>query len=283
MKILYKLILPAVAVSGLLVACSDPSSSETDTSIEGMDVLKGDAPVAVEETNEIVAKDQSGETIDVQGANGHSHDSGDTVRAAEAHIHGAAELSVVLENDLLIVELESPHYNILGFEHAPETEAQKAAVKSAETQLMLGEALFSFNASAQCQYQANNDAITLFKTMSDGDSHDHHGEDHDKDHEHANEHDHSHDDHAHDADHNHTHEDSDDKDHSHGDHHDHAHKDVVLQYTFKCEDSSQLGMMTVGLFDAFENMSDLDVVYLGPSTQKQVSLNRNQTKMDLTP
>ena len=58
------------------------------------------------------------------------------VRSAQSHTHGDASLAMVLENAVITVELDTPLYNLLGFEHAAETAAQKAAVEKAETCLL---------------------------------------------------------------------------------------------------------------------------------------------------
>lgn len=243
MKKFCKLLLPIMLAPTFVVACSNPSTSQTKSSADEAGVSQTDeASISLE--NETPAIEQGEAILKAEAQD--ATESEAVVRTAQAHLHGAAQLAVVLEGDLVIVELETPLYNILGFEHAPETEAQITTVKSAEASLVQGGKLFSFNGSALCDYQAKDDDIALFG------------------------------DHA-------VHDDDVKKDHAHEDHHDKGHKDVLLQYSFRCQDSSELSMMTVSLFDVFENMSDLDVVYLGPSTQKQVSLNRNQTTVDLTP
>lgn len=49
-----------------------------------------------------------------------------------SHVHGEAVLNIVLEKRELMLEIESPSMNILGFEHAPKTDEQKAALEKAE-------------------------------------------------------------------------------------------------------------------------------------------------------
>lgn len=69
-------------------------------------------------------------------------------RSAESHSHGKAELAVVLEAGKVTIEFQTPLYNVLGFEQAPNTEAQKDRVSHAE--IILGQApkLFTFNDKA---------------------------------------------------------------------------------------------------------------------------------------
>jgi hypothetical protein len=70
-----------------------------------------------------------------------------------AHRHGAAQLQVSLEGGALQVAFEGPADNILGFEHAPRTEAQKSAVTRAEQKLAQPGELFALPAAAECQPQ----------------------------------------------------------------------------------------------------------------------------------
>jgi len=61
----------------------------------------------------------------------HDH-SGDKHRQHGVHVHGRAQLNIVLEGQELLVELKSPGMNILGFEHAPLTDEQRAVVNQAK-------------------------------------------------------------------------------------------------------------------------------------------------------
>jgi Protein of unknown function (DUF2796) len=69
------------------------------------------------------------------------------------HRHGAASLQVGVEGRVLQIALEGPADNILGFEHAPKTDAQRKAVARAEEQLKQPDRLFSIPSSAGCQVQ----------------------------------------------------------------------------------------------------------------------------------
>ena len=181
-----------------------------------------------------------------EDADTHSEAASSVTRSANAHSHGDAELAIVLEGAMITVELETPLYNLLGFEHHPETAAQKAKVEMAEDQLQKGEALFVFNANAKCNLISESKAVHLFDEDHHDDEHDEHDE------------------------------------HEHHDEQEDSHKDVLLQYQYRCTKPSSLENVSVNLFEFFEDMSDIDVTYLGPSTQKQVSLTRKNTQMDLS-
>jgi hypothetical protein len=56
--------------------------------------------------------------------------------AAEgAHEHGVATLQIVIDGNALQANLEIPAHDVVGFEHAPSTPAQRAAVEAALAQL----------------------------------------------------------------------------------------------------------------------------------------------------
>ena len=180
-------------------------------------------------------------------------------RSAEAHTHGDAELAVVLEKGVVTIELDSPLYNILGFEHAPETEGQKEKAQKAEQQLALGSELFTFNPKANCQSLSKDRHISLFgKAMA------HEYTDHEQDHE----------------DHSEDHEGEEDHDALDAGE---SHNDILLTYEFGCQYPLKLSYLNVNLFEFFEELSEVDVTFLGPATQKQITLNRKQRQLDITP
>lgn len=73
----------------------------------------------------------------------HDHERESSIQH-ESHVHGMAELLVVLEGAVLNIEFRSPAMNVVGFEHRAKTREQKAAVKQARTRLADGENLFEF-------------------------------------------------------------------------------------------------------------------------------------------
>lgn len=67
-----------------------------------------------------------------------------------AHVHGAAKLQVAIDGNTAIVMLESPMESLLGFEHAPGNEAEKAALARLVAALEKPDALFVFSPAAGC-------------------------------------------------------------------------------------------------------------------------------------
>lgn len=68
-----------------------------------------------------------------------------------AHEHGVARLNAVLEGKTLELELQSPAMNLVGFEHAASTDADKAKVAAARKQLAQPLNLFGLAKAAGCK------------------------------------------------------------------------------------------------------------------------------------
>ncbi|WP_016772972.1 ZrgA family zinc uptake protein, partial [Pseudomonas sp. R62] len=61
----------------------------------------------------------------------HDHEHG----SLGAHEHGVGRLNAALDGQTLELELESPAMNLVGFEHAATSDADKAKVAAARAQL----------------------------------------------------------------------------------------------------------------------------------------------------
>ena len=73
--------------------------------------------------------------------------------AGKAHEHGALKLDVAIEGNKLTIAMEAPLDNLLGFERAPRTDAERKAAAEVLARLrspIQGKALFSADAAAQC-------------------------------------------------------------------------------------------------------------------------------------
>ena len=55
--------------------------------------------------------------------------------AQDAHVHGLSYLKIALENRTLLVEINSPLMDIVGFEGEPRTKVQKDSIERAKTKL----------------------------------------------------------------------------------------------------------------------------------------------------
>jgi hypothetical protein len=73
--------------------------------------------------------------------------------AGKAHEHGAVKLDVAIEGNKLSIAMEAPLDNLLGFERAPRTDAERKAAAGVLARLRSpnqGTPLFAFDTAAQC-------------------------------------------------------------------------------------------------------------------------------------
>ncbi|WPC04586.1 DUF2796 domain-containing protein [Pseudomonas benzenivorans] len=101
---------------------------------------------------------------------GHHHEHDQAHGSLGAHEHGVASLNLVLDGQLLELQLESPAMNLVGFEHAAKSAADKAKVAAARSQLQNPQALFGLNAG-DCSLSETELESPLFED----DEHEHEG------------------------------------------------------------------------------------------------------------
>jgi len=70
------------------------------------------------------------------------------------HEHGNAHLNLALEGSVLEIEFASPAMNLLGFEHAARSDAERASVAEVRARLEQPLALFGVPPAAACSVQA---------------------------------------------------------------------------------------------------------------------------------
>lgn len=70
--------------------------------------------------------------------------------AGQPHDHGVARLDVVVEPTRVVFVLESPLDNIVGYERAPRTDAERERAKTALARLRNATELFRIDAAAGC-------------------------------------------------------------------------------------------------------------------------------------
>lgn len=171
----------------------------------------------------------------------HEHDQDDEHRQHGAHVHGIAALSLALEGQEVQIELDSPAANIVGFEHAPSSESDHAALDKAVATLKDGERLFRFNEDAGCRMETAKVTSAL---LDEG------HEKHEEHEEHAKE----------------GHEDAQHE------HEGETHSDIEAAYHFECDQPGKLKQMTVELFEAFPGMEKIEVQYVIESKQGATEL-----------
>ena len=173
-------------------------------------------------------------------------------RHHEAHVHSVAHMNVALEGDNLYIELSSPAANIVGFEHQPRTEEQKAAVKKAIETLEAGQKLFALPTGTGGK---------LVKAKV------HTNIENDSDHEPGQTHAHDHAD---------TGKEAEVEKHQHGEHHesdDHErHSEFEAEYHFLCKTPQKLTRVEVKLFRIFPGIEHIEVQLLTDTKQTALEL-----------
>lgn len=69
----------------------------------------------------------------------------------DAHVHGAVILNVALEGDVLVAETDAPALHVVGFEHAPRSQAERATIVAADRWLAGGRDILGVPRSANCR------------------------------------------------------------------------------------------------------------------------------------
>jgi hypothetical protein len=156
-------------------------------------------------------------------------------RHHEAHEHGVGQLNIAVEGTEIHLDLDSPAMNIVGFEHAPSTEADHQALAQAIARLKDGEQLFSFPSEAGCRLAA----VTVQTPLLDHDGGEVHGKEESAGHE----------------------------------HHGETHADIIAEYRFTCAHPDKLGQVTVELFRLFPATERLKVQFITETRQGGAELN----------
>lgn len=175
-------------------------------------------------------------------------------QAHGAHEHGVADLRVAVEGSELSIELSTPLDNLVGFEHAPRTDAQRKAVAEAEARLRDFPALFVLPAAARCEVKD----IELESPWHEAE----HGEhkDHGHDHKHEQAHDHKHDD---------------------GHDHDAGHGDLHAHYELSCAVPQALNEVQVRLGEVFPRMARVRAETATPNGQNAATLDKTRNRLPL--
>ena len=180
-------------------------------------------------------------------------------RHHEAHVHGVAHLNVAFEGNNLYIELSSPAANIVGFEHHPRTEEQKAAVKTAIETLEAGEKLFALPADT-------GGRVVKANVQTDVESESDHEPGQPCAHDHAE-----------------SGKEAEVEKHRHGEGHeadDHErHSEFKAEYHFVCKTPQKLTQIEVSLFRIFPGIEHIEVQLLTDTKQTALELTAQKSKI----
>ncbi len=170
-------------------------------------------------------------------------------RAQHAHVHGKLELDIAIEGTAVTIEMEAPLDSLLGFERAPRTDAERAAVASMAQRLRAADQLFVIDPAAGCKLgpvqldspvlsgdkpadarpaagAKAGDAKAAAKPAQDGD-----------------------------------------------------HADLDASFAFNCVDAARARYIEVQLFDAFRNLRQIESEIVAPQGQFKRVLRRPATRL----
>lgn len=174
------------------------------------------------------------------------------------HVHGEAELYFAIQGSQVLIELETPADNLLGFEHEPETKAQHQLLDTVLHELEDYRNLVTINDSSCKQLSDKIDSPfkSAHKEHGHHKEHDHHGHDHHKHDDHKG---HKHDKHDHHKGHDHN--------AHHGDHKE-THSDFRVAYTLQCD--KPVSVISITAFEHFKGFERITVNWLNDKVQGSI-------------
>lgn len=189
-------------------------------------------------------------------------------RQLDAHEHGVSTAEIAVEGGTLVIDLFSPGMDIVGFEHAAESDADRHAVAAAVRQLSRPDEIVTLPEEAGCRL---SEVLARLETGED----DHGGED-----AHAGEHADEHEEHADD------HEEHGDGDHAHDDHahDDHAgeaerHSEFRVRYAFACDTPDALTEIGFPFFSVYENAREIEAQFVTESGAGSAEIGRDRGRL----
>lgn len=169
-------------------------------------------------------------------------------RGHDVHEHGVSAAKLAVDGDTVEIELRSPGADIVGFEHKPATEADKAAVKKAAGILTKGADLFVPAPAAGCRLVNSDVDAPGMESVGEGHKHGAHHEQGEEKHGHGNEH----------------------QNENHADpekHEQDGHSEFTAIYRFRCTAIDKLSHFDVRMFDHFPAAREMEVQAITPKGQ----------------
>ncbi len=169
---------------------------------------------------------------------------GSLERQHGAHVHGQAYGTLAVDEGRVSLSLVFPGMNLVGFEHAPRDDAQRARLRSVRQALESG-AWLELDPGGDCRVERLDLAMPGFG-----------------------------DDRVHDHDHDHDHD-------GHGDHHDHEHAEFHLELGVECSRPDRLAWIALDLFDAFPANEEVRIDVLTDTLAERVRLTATNSRIRL--
>ena len=167
-------------------------------------------------------------------------------RELGAHEHGHGTFNVAIDGKTVAIELIAPGADIVGFEHAPKTDEQKAKLAAAKAALEKIETVLELPGAAGCKVTKADVEAPHADEKAAKDGHGHgHGKKAEKD---------------------------DDGE---------AHSEFHATYELTCSAPDALGQLKFAYFDSFKGAEELDVTVVTPKGQKAFEATREKPEVRL--
>ena len=165
------------------------------------------------------------------------------------HEHGVSKLNLAIEGSHVVMEIEAPGLDILGFEHPPESDADKAAVTAGKAALAQPLDLFVLPSAAGCSIVASSVELAQEEHHHDADS-------------------------------------AGGSDHPEGvaeeEHDDHElHSEFRGSYTLDCDQPTELTRITFVWFDRYPNAKKVNVTLVTTKDQTSYVVNRGDPPLTI--
>jgi len=166
------------------------------------------------------------------------------------HVHGVVELGVVVEGGRVAVSLSAPLSDVVGFEHASESDEQLETIREAAAMLSNADAMFGLADSADCRISdtsVEGPGYVVQHLAEDhadsAESDDHHHDTHDSQGIES-----AHDEHAESA--------------VHDDHDSEQHEEINASYEWVCGNVSDLESLDLRFTESFASVETIEIQIL---------------------
>ena len=180
--------------------------------------------------------------------------------SADKHVHGEAQLFIAIDGNQVLLELESPADNIIGFEYAPATERQQKQLESGLVKLDSYLSIATFP-EVNCQ-QISAEVKSPFKDHHEAETHE---DGHDSTHK------------------EHNHEEYSHKEHGHEkDHEEPSHTEFHASYALQCSDAEKnIRTIEINAFKHFTGINNITVNWVTPNGQGSTKATLNKKEVVL--
>lgn len=182
-------------------------------------------------------------------------------RELDAHEHGHGSLNIAVEGKTVLMELEAPGADIVGFEHSAESAEDRARVEAAKAVLAQPLDIFILPAEAACSVEQ-----TTVSVIGDSDDEHHEAAEHED---------------AHHSEHDDDHHGEDEEAHHEEHEEEGSHNEFHAAYTLRCADPSAISSIGFSYFETFSGAQELEVNLISDRGQAAFEVERDDPRIDV--